>query len=68
MVFKYRNCSIANFPEKTFAINAVKCVLKIMHKTGISFNKSSHAIANPKIFIPIAILLGVKNKPNLKSY
>lgn len=52
VVLRYRNCSIANFPKEPSAVNTVKCVLKMIHKTGLTFNQSSRAMVSPTILSP----------------
>ena len=66
MVLTYRNCSIANFPKETSEVNTMKCVLTIMHKAGLTFNKSSHAMAYPKTFSPYCCAIGLAKQTKLK--
>ena len=66
MVLKYRNCSIVNFPKETSAVNAMKCVLKITHKTGLNFNKSSYAMTYPKTFSLYCYTIGLAKQTKLK--
>lgn len=66
VVLKYRNCSIANFPEELSAVNTVKCVLNIIYETGLIFNEPSHAVANPKIFSLYCYTIGHAKQTKLK--
>lgn len=64
MVLKYRNCSIANFPKEITAVNAVKCILKTIHKTGLALNNSSQT---RRSLSSVVILLSLQNKLTKQS-
>ena len=68
MVLKYRNCSIAHLLKETSAVNTMKCLLKLIHKIGITFNKSFTQWLIQRPLVPIAIQLDLSHKSNLKRY
>lgn len=67
VVLRYRNCSIANFPKETSAVSMVKCVLKMIHKTGLTFNQSSRVLASPKILSPYCYTIELVKHTKLKT-
>ena len=67
MVLKYRNCSIAHLPRETSAVNTMKCLLKIIHKIGVTCKKSFHAMAYPKTFSAYRYTIGLVTQIKLKT-